>query len=140
MAKKNKLEITTLEEAKQAMSDINKFDNLLARLYEQEANAISVVRVKYNTGEVNAKRQTFEALRKVRIKQLEIFANKNRREWNGRQSQQTAFGTFGYRKGQNCVSLVKKVCKNLDEAVKKAKEFFPEFYPHQRGNQQRNVH
>lgn len=126
MAKKNKEEITSLEEAKQAMGDINKYDNSLAGYYEQEANAIARIRSQFHTGSVNAERQALEAAKKERIKELELFAKKHRKEWDGK-SVQTPFGSFGFRKGQPCVVLVKKVCKTIDEALGKIKETFPKF-------------
>ncbi len=125
MPKKNKDEITSLEEAKQAMNDINKFDNLLASYYEQEANAVASIRSRFHTGTTNAKRQTLEGLKKNRIKQLENFAKRNRKEWDGK-SVQTPFGSFGFRKGQPCVVLIKKVCKNFDEALEKIRKRFPD--------------
>jgi len=124
MAKKNKEEIISLEEAKQAMGEINKYDNKLARYYLQEANAVASLRSRYHTGAVNAERQTLEGLKRERVKQLEQFAKKNRKEWDGK-SVQTPFGAFGFRKGQPCVALIKKVCKNMEEALSKVKDLLP---------------
>ncbi len=125
MAKKISTEILTLNEADFVMQLINDYDRLLSQHYEEESNAVAEVRAKFHNGKCGVKLAKWKHEKKIQIKRLEKFSKKNRKEWK-QKSIETAFGTFGFRKGQPCVVLIKKVCKNFEEALERVKNRFPD--------------
>lgn len=124
MPKKSKKEIASLEEAKIVMQFINDYDRLLAQHLEKESNVVAEARAKFHTGQRGADRDEWEQEKKIQVKRLENFAKKNRKEWK-QKSIDTPFGTFGFRKGQPCVVLVKKISKNFEEVLEKVKKNLP---------------
>jgi Gam-like protein len=111
-------EILNIQQVNQAMKELDKINSQLTKTIALEALAVVKARAKFHTGSPLKDREKL-ILRKIELMDaVEEYAGKDRKLWNKKQqSFKTPFGTFGFRKGQDCVALIKKTAKTFDAAL-----------------------
>ncbi|MDA8082308.1 MAG: host-nuclease inhibitor Gam family protein [Nitrospiraceae bacterium] len=123
---KPKNTITTRPQAEAAMSKLNEIDRQLAAWDLDEADAIASVRQHHADLQRKGGRPGLEAEKALLIKEIEAWADGDKERWE-RKTQETPFGSFGFRVSQPAVALVKKIASKFDAALILLQEKLPQY-------------
>jgi phage host-nuclease inhibitor protein Gam len=113
---KPKNSITTKAQADAAMAKLNQIDMVLANWDLVEANAIAAVRDEHQTAQRKDGRPGFEAEKALLVKEIEAWSETARETWETK-TQETPFGSFGFRIGNKTVQLIKKTARSFEVAL-----------------------
>jgi phage host-nuclease inhibitor protein Gam len=118
--------ITSRAQAEAGMAKLNNIDQQLAAWDLAEANAIAAVREQHAAAQRQAGRPGLEAEKALLVKELEAWATEDKERWD-KKTQETPFGTFGFRVSQPAVVLIKKIASKLDTALLLLKQHLPQY-------------
>lgn len=121
---KPKNTITTRSQAEAAMSKLNEIDRQLAAWDLEEADAIAAVRQDHADLQRKGGRPGYEAEKALIIKEVEAWAETDKERWE-KKTQETPFGSFGFRVSQPTVVLIKKVAAKFDTALALLQNLMP---------------
>ena len=114
---KIKESITSKQEATAAMCRLNIIDETIATWNLREAAEIARIREYHHQIQGKEGRPAFEAEKKLLLRELESWAKQDLENWGKARSMATAFGAFGFRKGNPTVTLIKKKARNWNQAL-----------------------
>ena len=123
---KPKNTITTRAQAEAAMAKLNNIDRELAFWDLTEAEAIAAVRMEHAEKQRKLGRPGFEAEKALLIKEIEAWAETDKERWE-KKTQETPFGSFGFRVSQPAVTLIKKIASKFESALGFLQIYLPEY-------------
>jgi len=123
---KPKNRITTRDQAEASMARLNEIDHHLAAWDMDEARRIAALREMKAREQRSEGRLTIETEKALLLKELKLWADKDSNGWKTR-GLELKLGRLGFRTGMPTVVLVKKVAKNLANALALLLLHMPEF-------------